>query len=220
MQTYVTRRCSGFGHPEITLQLREQRSVPVERMLLGYFEQAVARGSKFLPGQTVQVGSATLRLCTRRDGTLGIEEETAAGWVESCDRSLMRVWLQKEVVASVGLEDELSFPQQHQTAMVAECALGSATLVLMRLQGEPGMEAFSGWSVACPQDHEHGERGFPTLLQLSDALPSLDQFLALPVGTAVLVMGPGRIRASVLRNGSELTPRPGSYLAALNEGRV
>ncbi len=107
-----TTRCGERGHPEITLQFQQPQQAPVEKMLLGYFERGVAEGKTFAVGQTVQLGWATLRLCARPDRTLGVEERDPSRWVESCDRSLMATWLQKEVVSSVGLLERIAFPSQ------------------------------------------------------------------------------------------------------------
>ena len=75
METFRTTTCAAHGHPEVTLVLARPLPLPgVASMLLGYFEDAVARGTTFAAGQTVQVGWALLRLCDRDDGTLGVQE--------------------------------------------------------------------------------------------------------------------------------------------------
>lgn len=210
-----TTACAQHRHPEFTLQLAHTLVPGVERMLLSYLESAVARGTRFEPGQTIQIGWGTLRVLARRDGTLGFEERADhESWTETVDRTLHQTWYQKEVAASVGLADRLAFPRQDQAVMVAECTLGANSWLLTRLPSDD--TRFSGWSIACTDDHDHGDRAFPSLLALTADMPFLAQFLALPTGAAVAVMGPGRIRALAFLDGEDLTPAPGSYLAALN----
>jgi hypothetical protein len=212
---FRTTGCAQQGHPEFTLQLARTLVPGIERTLLSYLEAEVARGKRFEPGQTVQLGWGTLRVIDRRDGTLGLQERTdPETWTETVDQTLHQTWYQKEVASSLGLADRLAFPRQDQAAMVSRCTLGASSWLLTRL--DAGDERFSGWSVACTEKHEHGERAFPPLIVLAARLPFVTQFLALPTGAAVLVMGPGRIRAHAWLDGNELTPRPGSYLAALN----
>ncbi len=216
---FVTTRCRAADHPEITLLFRERRPVAVERMLLGYFEQGVAAGKRFLPGQTVQLGWATLRLCARDDGTIGVEERSGDGWVESCDQSLMQLWLQKEIAASVGLAGELAFPRQEQMALACDRALGVQSWLLTR--SLPEGDADSGWMIGCFTDPQHDHALADALVtvplvQVVERLPFVTQFLALPPGAAVYVDGTsGRIRPHVFVNGEARAPVPGSYLEAL-----
>src|SRR5688500_14345057 len=149
MQTHRTTRCAAAGHREFTIQLVADSPLPdLQRVLIEYFEGAVARGSKFTPGQTVQLGWAILKLVDRSDGTIGVQERELTPevtWTESVDRALRDMWLQREIVASVGLLDQLSFPRQDDAALVAECMHGSTELVMTRVSAEDAPEGFSGW---------------------------------------------------------------------------
>lgn len=221
METFITNRCGAAEHPEITIQFAERRLVPIERLLLGYFESSVAAGKRFRPGETVQVGWATLRLCMRPDGTLGVQELVGGEWREQCDRSLMQVWLQKEIVASVGLVDRTAFPRQHDHAVACDRVLTSSSFLMSR--GAPQDEDDSGWFLGCydeehAHDHRHPSGLFAgPLYNVVQRLPFLAQFLALPAGTSVLVMGSASgIHARIFFEGTELVPHTGSYLAALN----
>ena len=228
MHTHRTTRCSAAGHRELTIQLVADPLLPdLHQVLIDYFEAAVARGSKFLPGQTVQLGWAVLRLRERDDGTIGVEERELTPeptWIEAVDRALRDVWLQREIVASVGLMDELAFPTQDEGALVADCVNDATELVMTRIAAADAPEGFSGWMVACAKDHDHGERAYVPLLAIAANHPGLVQLLALPHGTSVLVLfrakanapaGMLRIEPHVFRDGEEITPTRGSYLAAL-----
>src|SRR5688572_10362182 len=156
MQAHRTTRCSAAGHRELTIQLVKQSAIPdVHQMLINYFEAAVARGTKFLPNQTVQIGWSILKLCERSDGTLGVQERELTPdvkWTESVDRAVADVWLQKEINASVGLIDALTFPRQDDSALVAECAMESNQIVMTRLPDDDLPDGFSGWMFACAED--------------------------------------------------------------------
>jgi hypothetical protein len=215
LTTFRTEGCTQHGHPEFALQLGKTVVPGIERMLLSYLEGAVARGTRFEPGQTIQIGWGTLRVIARRDGALGLEERVdPETWAETVDRTLHQTWYQKEVASSLGLAERLQFPRQDHAAMVSKCAMEASSWLLTRLEADDAR--FSGWSIACTEDHDHGDRAFPPLLAVVMRLPFVTQFLALPPGAAVLVMGPGRIRAHAWLDGKELTPVAGSYLAALN----
>jgi hypothetical protein len=225
VQTHRTTKCTALGHPEITLTLSKPPPIAdVHQMLINYFEAAVARGTTFLPSQTVQIGWSLLRLCERDDGTFGVEERELTPdvrWVEQVDRALVDVWLQKEVAISVGLADSLAFPRQDDTALVSDCALAKTQLVMTRLPDDDLPVAFSGWMFACAADHDHGDRKQVPLLAIAAIQPGLVQLLALPHGTSVLVLYVGpegklRIEPHVYRGSQEIVPVPGSYLAALH----
>jgi hypothetical protein len=228
MIAHKTTACSRHSHREFTIQLAERSPIPdIHRLLIEYFEESVARGTKFLPGQTVLLGWAQLKLCDRRDGTIGVQERELSPdeqWVETVDRALNDTWFQKEIVASVGLLDELSFPRQFEDVIVTDCALNANDLLALRLANDRLPEGFSGWSLTCAEDHDHGEKQVIPLLAVAATLPAMVQLLALPHDTVVLVAfrekpdaPPGmlRIEPHVFRHGEELVPKPGSYLAAL-----
>jgi len=220
---YRTTTCTERGHREFTLTFAADVPVPgLERMLLGYFETAVAQGSQFKPGQTVQLGWATLRLTQRDDGTLGVLEpdlKHELKWVESVNQSLLETWRQKEVLESLGLTARADFPRQALQAIVCSRVWESSEFVMGRAEATGPTD--SGWFVGCTDeahDHQQPEALYVVpLIELAVRLPALTQFLALPEGTDVVASGPGRVRARVFVDDVELTPPAGSYLASLNE---
>jgi len=221
MLRFSTQGCASHGHREVTVQLREASRIPnLPAYLTNYFQDAVARGAKFLPGQIVQFGWSHLRLCERTDGTIGVQErelEPELAWTESVDRALQDLWYQREVGASLGLVDELSFPKQDDLAMMTACAADAKALLFTRLPDVDLPAKFSGWSLRCTADHDHGEPRILPLLALAAMRPVITQFLALPHDVVVLVTynRQGRVAPHVYRGSGELAPRAGSYLAAL-----
>ncbi len=220
MQQHRTTQCAKHGHREFTIQLAEDSPIPnVARVLVDYFEEGVAGGVSFLPGQIVRLGWSLLRLCERTDDTIGVEERELTPqptWTESVDRVLADAWYQKEVCASVGLLDELTFPLQDEEVMVADCAIDAELVVMTRFPAADLPEGISGWALCCGEDHDHGERSFVPLMAIAANQPGLVQFLALPHDTVVLVGNrEGRIDPHIYRSGEEITPTAGSYVAAL-----
>ena len=220
MQQHHTTRCGGHGHREFTIQLAEDSPIPnAARVLVDYFEDGVAGGVTFLPGQVVRLGWSLLRLCERTDGTIGVEERELTPqmtWTESVDRALADAWYQKEVCASVGLIDEVTFPLQDDDVMVADCAIDAPLIVMTRVPAEDLPEGISGWALCCGADHDHGERSFVPLMAIAANQPGLVQFLALPHDTIVLVGSRAtRLDPHIYRGGDEIPPIEGSYVAAL-----
>ena len=228
VETHTTTSCGEHGHREFTIRLSRSLPIPgAHRMLTGYLEGAVARGTQFLPGETIRFGWALLRVCERDDGTLGLEERELApelSWTESVERALRDVWYQREVVDSMGLIDSIAFPSQDQGVLVADCAADALDLVMVRVADEELPDDLSGWTLTCAEDHDHGEYRVLPLLAVAATKPGLVQLLALPHGLAVLVLyrqkadmpaGQLRIEPHVFREGDEIAPEPGSYLDAL-----
>ena len=214
MQTFQTKGCNKRGHREITVQFANKPVIPNgERLLVSYFEDSVARGVAFKPGQTIGIGGQLLRLKERSDGTLGVEELVPAPneqWIEQIDRTIADVMIQRYVCDSVGLP--LSYPHPGASCLMAECVEHSESLLMMRIELEGLPEHASGWTLTCGKDHDHGERSGLPLLALSALRPEAVKFLALPVQTTVLVMPNHR---AVFHDGKQLTPLPGSYLEML-----
>jgi len=219
---FRTSRCAEHQHPEFTIRFLREVPVPgLEKMLLGYFENAVASGTRFKPGQTVQLGWATLRLTQRDDGTLGVLEpdlKTELKWIESVDQSLLETWRQKEVLDSVGLLERANYPRQALQAIVCSQVWDAPAFMMGRTA--PSTPTDSGWFVGCmdeAHDHQHAEAlSVVPLIEIAVKVPPLTQFFALPEGSDVVVTGPGRVRARVFFEGEELQPRESSYLSALN----
>jgi hypothetical protein len=218
---FRTTRCAMYGQSEVTLQLSTPVPIPgVETMLLRYFEEAAAAGTRFLAGETVRLGWSTLKLIARDDGTLGVQAldlEHLPQWHESVSQTLLEAWRQNEVARSVGLAPV--FPSQLSTAIV--CTQWKDTVEFALDRKPPQGDEDSGWFIGCTDpehDHEAEQSLLVTqLINVAAWVPPLAQFLALPPGVEVLMRGPGRVMAKVWFGGKALTAADGSYLAALGE---
>jgi hypothetical protein len=215
MQTFRTTSCAKHGHREVTVQLAAKAVIPKgEELLLSYFEDSVANGTQFKPGQTIAIGGQILRIKARTDGTLGIEEPVVAPeeqWVEQIDRTVRDVMLQRYICDSVMLP--LSYPQPRASCLMAACVEGTDKFMMMRVTLDGLPDHASGWSFVCTEKHDHGERTGLPLLALAALKPVAVKFLALPIHSVVLVMAN---QATVFHNGEQRTPEPGSYLEMLN----
>ena len=182
MQSYRTTGCERYNHLEFTLQLEGEPPVAdLHRILIDFFEESVAAGTVFSPGETVTVGWSRLQLCDRDDGTIGVEERELTPdvqWTESVDRALCDTWYQREVASSLDMLEDLDFPSQDDAIMVAKCAEDAMNVVLARHPNDDVAENISGWSLVCTEDHDHGERKFLPLIAIAAFKPSLVQFLA------------------------------------------
>jgi hypothetical protein len=221
---FKTSSCARYGHAEFSFVLAERIPVPgLERMLLGYFEGHVARGVRFGPAQNIDLGGSILRLFDRGDGTLGVRDVGPDGNVvepDSAHRSLMRTWLRQEVARSYGLSPE--FPAPSARALVCT-ATGDSRHALMLKRMNPSDARDSGWYVGCTDprhDHDNPANLLSTVVgTIPLHFPWLDQFLALPVGTELVVEMGARVSVPVLWRPDRADPVdaiPGSYVASLN----
>ncbi|QIS08140.1 MULTISPECIES: immunity protein Imm33 domain-containing protein [Nocardia] len=214
-----TTACAAHGHPEFTIIVAGPIIPGYDRWLLSYLEDAVAHGSRFRPGKTLDIGWSTLQVIERPDTTLGLAERTGLNtWSEQVDRTLRDLWYQREVAASVDLTSRLVFPKPSQLVAVRPCGLETSVFVLSRK--EPLEVEDSGWHVPCIDKHEHTKSDWMTLYRLTDKMPFVTPFLALPLGTTVYIPWlrttfTGRIRPKIMLDGEPLVPTPGSYLAML-----
>jgi hypothetical protein len=221
---YSTGLGDRHGHRDIVIRFSEAPLPGLQddlaQWLVGYLQDAIVGGTRFEPGETIQVGWRLLRVADRGDGTLGLHEQIADGqWADHVEQALRELWLQKEVVASVGLTDLLSFPVEGQTALVASCA-DEPDIALVLSRSDPDDQSTSGWRLRCARDHEHPDWAAGPLVELVSARPFAVQFLALPVRSSVTVEPPqhtatGRIGVEIRLTGRQLIPEAGSYVAAL-----
>lgn len=211
-----TSKCAAHGHPEIEVRYSEARVPPVDvDSLLAFFEQSVRAGTRYKPGETLQIGWMFTRLFDRGRGLLGLEEPDFASvpirWVDCVDRTLLHLRHQRDVAESVGMLDELAPPSIRSSAVVCSRYATSAAFGMRRT--EPA-EADSGWFVGClDPDHDHTNPrrlGRVSLYELVLHRPAAMAFLALPPGCAVTVGADGALLMQ--RIGTELRIGQGSYL--------
>jgi hypothetical protein len=177
-------------------------------------------GSMFRAGETFRMGWSTMRFVDFGGGRLAFEELDGSGtpgaFTRGVSRTLIATRLQRSVIESFGLPDDaMDFPSVQQSAIVCTELDPDGALFMHRL--EPLNRTDSGWFFSCQNEaHDHND---PKTL-VNDSLyahacrnQAVLPFLALPVGSRVLLSSDGRVEEAFGPDERELVVQPGSYLA-------
>lgn len=220
MEVLHTATCASHGHPEFRVSY-DPKLVPVPddaRWLVGWLEDSVARGAKYEPAQTCQIGWLVAEVRAGADSALELWEpdlpHMPVQWVEGVSRILVHLRLQKDVAESVP-DTEFEFPSMRQSGIVCTRFSRAETLLLERTEPQ-GHD--SGWFCGCAdEDHDHNSINELCRVSLYEAAMMsalrIVPYLALPPGT-LLEVGSGV--PTIFVNGEPVAFKPGSYLDALN----
>jgi hypothetical protein len=176
-------------------------------------------GSRFGEGEMLQLGWSTLRFVSLGGGVLAFEELDGSGvarWTRGVSRTLIATRLQRSVNESFGLSDErLAFPNLAQRSLICTALDPDGALFLHRL--EPISPSDSGWFFSCQgTDHDHDDPAaleHASLYEHACRIQAVLPFLALPIGTRVLLGPDGNVDEAYEGGGHALAVVPGSYLA-------
>jgi hypothetical protein len=211
-----TTTCARLGHPEFRIAYDPAIVVIADdaKWLLGWLEESVAQGTRYVAGQTCQIGWITTEV--RLDGDdLSIWEpdmrRLPIEWSESVSHTLAHLRIQKDVVESVLGPGDLSFPSMRESAIICD-RLGQGEGIVMERVEPAGAD--SGWFFGCTEDgHDHNDAAELRRVSLYEAVarhaPHIIPYLALPPGILVSI---GAVDPVLYREGEPLLPRPGSYL--------
>jgi hypothetical protein len=214
-----TTNCRRHGHPEFRIHI-DPSQAPVKQdwhWFIGWLEQAVAQGERFLPGQTCQVGWGLLQVRDADEDSLALWEPDMQAmpieWVDSVSTTLAHLRLQKDVVESLFSADDLLFPSMSQSAIVCT-RLGESQGMIMDRNPPKGTD--SGWFCGChEEDHDHNNASELKCVSLYEAAarhsPAIVPYLALPAGVLLAVTD---ATPTFFQDGEPLEFKPGSYLAA------
>lgn len=220
MEVLHTTTCARHGHPEFRVSF-DPKLVPVPddvRWLVGWLEESVARGVRYEPGQTCQIGWLVAEVRAGADGTLELWEpdlqHMPVQWVEGVSRILGHLRLQKDVAESVP-DAEFEFPSMRQSGIVCTRFARAETLILDRAEPK---DHDSGWFCGCAdEDHDHNSMNELCRVSLYEAAMMsalrIVPYLALPPG-ALLELGTGV--PTIFLNGEPVAFKPGSFLDALS----
>jgi hypothetical protein len=180
--------------PEYSTGNRDDGSQPVIRFLLddtsplsaqwllGYFKEALARGNRFVSGQTVQVGWMICKLKAVDDGILELWEPDFDAfpirWIKGVNTTMRHLFLQRSICDELKCEPD--FPSL-QAGIVLRGFAGSEDFTLTR---EAPQDAHSGWSLM-EFNYQGQQAEYQSLYQLALWNIRIVPFLALPSGTIV-----------------------------------
>lgn len=219
----VTQACSRHGHAEFVLTCADGIAFDLP-WLCGVLEGMVASGSVFTPGEIFQLGCSPLMIRNAPAGRLSLWELDFSGvagkFEHGVTRSLLMLRRQKGVLESFGIEDRLELPTLRQAAV--ECSRFGAASRRMLSRVSRSDPDDSGWFFGClDDDHDHNRpenlRG-GSLYEKCCASPVVLDFLAMPMGSIVLMDRLGRLEQAFGPDEKELAVREGSFLALRPEG--
>jgi hypothetical protein len=211
-----TTNCWKYGHPEFTFHCHDDVLDVDIKWLTDYIEGSVAQGEVYKPNETFQIGWTTTKIQKTHNNGLIIMEPDWTGkipfdFVDSLTQTLFQLRRQIAMAESVGLKDEIDFPNLKETGVLCK-NIGSIEHGIMGRGQREGK--FSGWYLLC-RDHDHHSKSVEeleevSLYELACIAPDIIDFLALPEGVRIVFGGPERIR--ILLNNEELSIRLDSFL--------
>ena len=212
-----------IARPGLHLAVEYHAGAVSERDIAGFVDTVTTMldaGSRFGEGQMLQLGWSTLRFVAIANGALAFEELDGSGvasrWTRGVSRTLIATRLQRSVNESFGLADaRLAFPSLAQHSLICTALDPDGALFLHRL--EPTGPRDSGWFFACQrEDHDHDDPAaleHDSLYAHACRIQAVLPFLALPIGTRVLLGPDGSVEEAYDGDGNALVVVPGSYLA-------
>jgi hypothetical protein len=183
MLTFKTALCKQRDHREIVFYLSEEGGIDPQ-WLLSFFEDAVLKGRRFEPGQTVQIGWMVTMLKLNGKGEIEVWEPQfdsfPVQWTPSVNNTIRHLILQKSVSELFGCEPD--FPSLRQAGLISSGFFKASHNVIMSRDQPSGND--SGWFFrASGQDREGGE--LKSLYEISLHHIEIVPFLALPKGASV-----------------------------------
>jgi hypothetical protein len=185
-----TTGCAGSDHPEIRVVVSRAGVPSVDvAWMIGHLEETVAAGTRYAPGETVQIGWMLTQVIERDDGHLGLTEPDMRSlpivWVDDVSETLGHLRLQRDVADGLGVAPQ--FPSIRESLVLGtDLDPASSALVLDRLPGE-GFD--SGWFLGDlrselrydgPDDLRR-----TSLYEAALSWPAIIPYLALPPGSRI-----------------------------------
>jgi hypothetical protein len=219
---FTTNVCSAYGTRDF--RLIGDPSIPVVdvQWLAALLTDSVANGTRFISGQTIELGSLLLRLELLDDVLLVTEPDFMSMpivWTRGVNNTLRIIRLQKDIADSVSLGDEMeSQPLCTSLILGSDLQPGATNLVLERV--DPATND-SGWFIGdlnAKIDYSIAKN--LRRVSVYEAVvnwPQIAGFLALPDGSRVEIRGQ---TATLARNGTTLPLLVDSLLAQVNQWRI
>jgi hypothetical protein len=191
----ATRSCGRYGHAEFVVEVGDVPQVDAT-WLIGYLEDAVAEGTVFAPGETIQIGWMITRIELAPAGRLTLYEPDLRSlpvrFVPGTAATLRHLRAQRNLADAFGLGDLLQFPSIADSAIACTHYDRGHDWVLSRVEPEVQIEGRDcGWFVGCAVDsHDHDDPVSLeriSLYQIAMRVPEIVEYLALPPSCEVIV---------------------------------
>jgi hypothetical protein len=211
---YLTDGCSKYQHPEFEFEVAEGVPAVDAEHFKSILVQMVASGSRFKPGETLQVAWTILRVAEGEKGRLTLLEPDMQGmpikYVSGVTRTLRFMRAQRDTADSFGLVEKMKLTTLMDVIFVPA---DPAKIEMVQLHREPPDKKMSGWFLL-EAGKDAPEFRPMSMYELALSRPNLVKFFALPPGSDVVVDPSGFI--SLFLEGKELEPEAGSFVAELN----
>jgi len=187
-----TTGCAQFSQPELEVEVDEALPQSAVRPVLDWFTESARKGAVFAEGQTLQFGWMILSLFARNATTLGLREPLIGSFpmefVDSVSQTIRDTLVQRFTAESVGLVDRVDFPSCMSPSWMCRLAPTSRVVVAKR---ERPWSSFTGWFLGCTDEaHDHDSKDqliVCSTYEMALRVPTWRSFLALPVGTTVVL---------------------------------
>jgi hypothetical protein len=204
------------SQPGVTLEYASGVPDVDAQWLATYLRDASKAGQEFRRGETLQVGSMLTRFLDAGDRCFVLGEPDMQSmpihFEPGVSRTLTVLRLQKDVAASVGLDDRIAFAPITASALVcSEVDAQNFALMYRAVTRDP---RDTGWFVGCGnRAHDHNQPGGLLRISIYEVMvriPAAAPFLALPVSSTIVFEG--RRPTSLWCDEQRLSVRPGSLL--------
>lgn len=212
-----TEGCREHSHPEVILRWT-YTAIPAMQVeaIIRYLVSSVANGTRYLPGQTLLLGGHLTRFTAEGDD-LALDEldynVSPLAWKPGVDQTMYELATQRFTAESFELLEAIDFARGDQTILTCT-KTRPGPFVLKR---DPPMgPGDSGWFLGCvDRSHDHNAPDAlvvrPVHAIISER-PALARYLAMPVGTAILMRAGS---PEVLYGEEYRVETEGSYIAGL-----
>jgi hypothetical protein len=186
MLEFSTNLRRQFAHQEIVLHLDKQSGLD-PKWLVDFFQTSVAKGHRFLPNETVQIGWMVVILKENEKHDLEVWEpqfdSIPIRWIRGVNNTVRHLILQKSVAGL--LQVEPVFPSLRQAGLVSRAFLIGKDEAEFHMIRESFEANYSGWRFSLPTLAEDSSE-LCSLFELSFHRTGIVPFLALPPGAVVV----------------------------------
>lgn len=215
-----TTECTRYQQPEFIFSTGEHAIAGDVRWLKDTLESMVAEGSRFKPGETLQIGPMVLKLEAAEGGKLRLTEPDMKAmpikFINSVATTLLMVRRQRDTVWSVDAKGVPVFVPIVQPILVGAKALQSPLLYMMKVPyGKDGALTWLLIDGTAKQAPSPGDMRLMSVYEVLITRSDMLDFLALPDDYEVTLQS--RHEFAVTKKGEPVKLVKGSYLDLLRQ---